>query len=295
MREYASAVVPRELFGLILRFHLIYRCGCGKITDRTRKEDDMLKTDGLLKSALIWLSIFSVIEYALYHIEYIFSGNPVGDFLGLVRHYLTEGWEFMIPPIVGMLMLIILAYRSVGRAFLFGGLVSLSRMFYYLPWYYMYYIYNMGFDSLEAIFFSFLTAIGFSLLSYIEGTIFFGAAVAVLYIARRRERDALPYLKGAMPHHDTMNVTEGTGMPLGTMSLLAFVRRTVIVTVDTVKFFISHGSSYRIGEVISIVVDYLYALLLLVIVHIVISGVKKRILDARLMKANEQSSAEQVQ
>ncbi len=243
----------------------------------------MLKTDGLLKKCIIWLSILGVFEYALYHIEYIFQGNGVGDVLGVIRYYLTEGFEFMIPAIVGALMLIMLAYRGFKRAFFFGALVSLSRIFYYLPWYYMYYIYNMGFDSLESIFFSFLTSIGFSLLSYTEGVLFFGVALLVLYLSRRKAGDALDYLLEAMPRHDTMNVTEGCGMLLGSMALLAFVRRCVILTINTITFFIEHGSSYRTGELVTIFIDYLVALVYLIITYLIISAVKRRILDARLM------------
>ncbi len=247
-----------------------------------KKGDSMLRTDGFLKKCLIWLSVLSVIEYALYHVEYLFSGTGAGGVLGYVRYYVTEAWEFMLPAVAAMLMLIILAYSGYKRSLIFGALITLSRIFYYLPWYYMYYIYNMGFDSLESIFFSLLTSVAFAILAYLEAVLFFGIAVGVLYLSRRGEGDALPYLRGAMPHHDALDVTRGAGMLLGVISLVAFVRRALIITVDTVTFFINHGANYRPNEVISILIDYLYALLLLIITHLVICALKKRIIKARL-------------
>lgn len=243
----------------------------------------MLNKDGLVKKTVFWLAICSILEYSLYHIEHLFSGSVFGDIMYYIRHYLTEGFEFIIPALVGTLMLIILTYYGWRSALLFGALASISRLFYFLPWYYMHYIYNMGFDSLESIFFSFLTSVGFSLLSYLECALFFGVAAALLYLTRRREKDALTYLKESMPRHDTWNVTQGCEMLIGSLSLLAFLRRCIVLTADTISFFLKHGSSFRTSELLSIVIDYLLALIYLIVAHLVICRIKKRMLDARLM------------
>jgi hypothetical protein len=252
----------------------------------------MLRTDGFLKKCLIWLSLISVAEYALYHLEYIFSGTGAQTVLGGIRYYLTEGWEFILPAIMATLMLIMQAYTGLKSSLIFGALTALSRIFFYLPWYYMYYIYNVGFDSIESIFFSLLTSIAFSLVAYIEALIFFGATLGTLHLARRKYGDSLTYLKAAMEHHDAFDITRGAGMLLGVISLFAFLRRGVVITIDTVDFFIKHGSNYRSDEVISIIADYLVALLSLILTHLIISWLKKKIIEARVGEQTDATDAE---
>ena len=167
----------------------------------------------------------------------------------MVRGYITDAWELCFPVAVALLMLSELRYNGAKKAFFGGFIMSLSRIFYSIFYYYIVFI-TSGYETLEAIPYAFLASIGAIILCCISLMIL----TAIGYIFLKRSEDK------KLPISDIASVAVA-------MSAVQFIIFIAVELVDTVEFFIDYGLDYTFGEIALIGFNYLYILVMTVVAY----------------------------
>ena len=240
----------------------------------------ILKKGFLSRFVLIFAGL-SLFEYALFHVQYLLSAETVSVLISYIRYYYSLAWDFLMPAISALIMLIV--YSGIGKrdAILGGAYLALTRLAFFILYYYMFYI-SQGFDSIESVSLSLLTSIAFSLLSYLEILLCFGVGMLVMSrAAKKRGVNTEEYMLPAMMREDILDVGIDSTRMTAFMSLTVFIVRLVPLIINTVSFLIENGTHYTGTDIREILIDYLMLLILLILTHIILSKSKKAIIKSR--------------
>lgn len=209
-------------------------------------------------------SLLAVIEYIPHHI-FSLTGNPVASYIYLA---ISAVVDFLLPPLLATVMLVRWGERG-GRMALDGLLVSSSRIFFYLPYFYMTF-YSMGIDSGEAILLGALVSVGAALA-------FFGFTVLLFLFARlmhrsqrAREGISVPVkesLPSALRSGGVLDFSAKAAPILFVMALASFIVNLPIV--DTVSLIVNYGDSLRFAEILTVILDAVIQLVLFVLTHFI--------------------------
>lgn len=237
--------------------------------------------EGYTSRATLIFLIISIAEYALFHVANLFYFESFGGVLMTVRYYFSEIWSFIMPAAAALLVIIAYAMISTGEAIKVGVMAALSRVGFYLLYYYMMYI-TEGFDSVESILLSVPTSLGSSLVTFIELSAF--ALIALLVLNRGAVAAGTTlreYVADGLIIHDLFDVGVPSTLAIGVISLSAFGLRLIFTIINTVIFFVENGKSYTTPEILELLFSYLFALILLIITHLILSFIKRGIIKSR--------------
>ncbi len=152
--------------------------------------------------------------------------------------------------------------------------MTLSRIVYLLPLFYLMLLAD-GFDSLEGL------SIGLAL-SLGEAAIAYGLTVLLFFAMRfiqgykrdsERHTDLLP--------SDPFDLSNKTSLAAALVSSAAFLYFLVSEIIDTVAYIIEYSGYYRSGEIIYIVISFMYDILLPFVYYLAFVLIK-RILSRRI-------------
>lgn len=211
----------------------------------------------LYTNALSLLLLANVLAYTTVHLCYLFMMESFGIYLELARTYIVKAWEIAMYPMSCAVLLV--GFAHSGRRNAVGGaaLISLCRLGYSLPYYYMYFL-GLGFDSGEAI----LIDLGISALMYLLN---FGVLVLCLYLSTvlaKRSEGSYPFgtsrflrdaLLGRVADHRSI-----VGRIILPSVVVGIVSELLSEIYDTITFFIDYISSFSISEVLLICFNYLF-------------------------------------
>ena len=140
-----------------------------------------------------------------------------------------------------------------------SAILSLSRLFYMLPYSYLYFEYN-GYDTLESITLA-LAAGAFDFILTLAITLSL-SFVAAFVLSRSADADA-------KDSFGLFDFSRGPVRSAFVMALIIFIYNLIREIIVTVDYLIEYAGTYRVGEIVYMVFTYLFMLVSLVLMHIV--------------------------
>lgn len=223
----------------------------------------------LFRRALLYLSLAYLLTYALYHVTYYVLNY---EWLHYVQLFVQKATYLLIPLTASAVTLAISAYRGVKEALLRAISLSLVRMIYFIPYFYMMNYTSMwGFASSEAILYALLLALGEVIISYILSALIF--ALMRFTVKKMLRSDDFPT---AMDRYATLDFDNPVSVAFMVCSLLAFLYFFISEIIDTVRFFVDSSGSFYTAEIIYIIVSFVFDISLLFIHFFTLCFVKNR-------------------
>ena len=235
-------------------------------------------TTKIVIRAFLIYTFINVFTYALYHTAYLFTNDTLGLTFEYIAYYVSNAVDFLTLPIMATLMLVLASRESTKKAFLHILLVSSARIYYTLPYYYLIFIYNYQYDTIESIFISLIASIVAILLISLGALISF--IIAILIFGKRTKkhyREALTMLPELVNKPSTLDFLNTVSLPILIFALLRFIISLVTEVIDTIIFFVEYGDSYTLTEIGTMVGNYILLFVLLVVSYIISAKVKNHL------------------
>lgn len=232
-------------------------------------------TKRIVIRAFLIYTLVSIFTYALYHIAYLFTNDALGLTFEYIAYYVSNAVDFLTPPIMATVMLVLSAREGAKKAFLHTLLISTARIYYTLPYYYLIFIYNYNYDSIESILISFavsvvaivIVALG-ALISFVIATFILGKRM------KKRYSEIISSLPKIVKEPSTLDFLNTASIHLLVFTLLRFAISLIGELTDTVIFFVEYGSDYTLAEIGTMLGNYVLLFILLVVSYLVCAKVK---------------------
>ncbi len=251
----------------------------------------MAKNKRLYLTALAVFCIINLFEFLLHFIPNYVLEIDIG-YAEYGRIFINKLIEFSIPALAAA---VIFAPRGNGwkTAIVDAAGISGARLIYLLPYYYLYFIdpakVNYSYDSIEAVGLSLAVSLFGALLLLLQMILFYAIMrFASRICARKAIIGELPQKKqvdisreemakidlqadGIVAELEKIDKPFDLSSPL-TLGLFCsafcqFIINFILEFVSSVQYFISVSGSYRFGEIIYMMICYLFILLEMLTVH----------------------------
>lgn len=230
------------------------------------------------------IAVYSAFAYIFAHLAYMNMDNNAGIIFEYVTYYLDLVTKFVVPIAVAVATLTVYVYQGTKSAVGCALGASLGRVFFTIPYYYIVFIYNYGYDSLESLSLSLIAAIGIVL--FTAGGAFLEIAIAWLLLrrqGRRYKRDfdtRLSITESLEKGQSYSNFTNGANRAILWFAIFRFVRNIVSELIETVLFFTEYGLDYSFIELISIMSGYILFFVLIITSYLLAVWYKKHIMES---------------
>lgn len=206
-----------------------------------------------LKRQLVFFFFFSVIEYALFHLSYVLSDTINGYALFPIRLSLSV---FPVTVAAALAKDRLNFKAATLRALIISVMRFLSSFLYS----YMFLIFATNLRTTEALMLSPVLSIPMMLVYFLLSLGCYGLIRLGFVIKKVDYESARAYFPfSATDFKNPISL----GVLFLPLAIFAFEFITEIIS--TVNFFLSYGSSFRVEEIIFMVISYLFILLKLVI------------------------------
>ena len=223
----------------------------------------------LFNRALLYLSLAYLLTYALYHITYFVFNY---EWLYYVQLFVRKATYMLIPLASSAVILAISAYKSTKEALLRAIPLSLVRMLYFIPYFYMMNYTDMwGFASGEAILYALLFAFGEVIISYVICILVF----ALMYLIVKKKSGEEDF-SAVMDKYASLNLESPVSIAFMICSSLVFVYFFVMEIIDTVSFIKDASGSFYTSEIIYIIASFIFDIALLFIHFFTLCYVKNK-------------------
>ncbi len=231
--------------------------------------------------AFLIYSLVNVIAYAFAHVAYLFANDVIGELFEYVSYYLSKSLEFLAPPIIAEVAYLFLKVKGRRASIFFTLATASARVFYSLPYYYIIFIYNYGYDSVEAILFSFLATVLVIVLTALGAFISIGAyTLVVKIISRRSGEDVSVLLDTPTRKTKIFDFLHRENIPVLVFALSRFVFSLTLELADTVAYLIEYRGDYLPTEIITILANYTLLFILLVASYLIASVTKNKLVES---------------
>lgn len=212
------------------------------------------------------VAILSFAEFLLYYIPFGFYYEI--DAVLIASSHLTNFLEGFF-PVLSALIIFTVCGDGLKNKILPTALISLSRLTYTLPYYYIHYVADV-YNTSESIVLSLLVSLVFIIAAFLQT---FVCIIVLSVIESRANKSSKDREKSKVFNLDD-HLNFGTVLCVVISFVVFFVREII----HTVEYLIDNAGTYRLDEILSIVIAYLL-LFLFAFFHYVISvSVKNRIL-----------------
>ncbi len=229
-----------------------------------------IKTQGLTKRGSILLLLGYIGTFILYYLsnQIFYEVEPLA-YIWIFAQRLI----YLLMLFISATLTLILYYSDKGkRAFISLIAFSAVRTVYFIPYFYLIYIYD-GFDSVEAILFGILTAVGESAVAY--GLTLLALGLMLLVIKRANKTSLSP--SELVLQQTKLDFSNPISLSFALLSLIGFSYFFIKEIIDTSIFLLDYSGSIMIGEIFYIVFSFIFDLALIFIYYFVLSYVKNRI------------------
>lgn len=237
----------------------------------------------LLWRSFIAVALLGVFNYLFAHLAYLNMNSDVGLVYEYITLYISKVLGFVIPVAISALAMLIYANEGARASASFTLALSSARVFYYLPYYYIIYIYNYGYDTVESLALSLISSVGVILFTSLFTLITISLSVLIL----KKQGDNGTALSPSQMLCDSLSrrqeiteLTSGANLAFLISSLLSLLCSIIPEIIDTVTFFIEYGFDYTPGEVLTIMGNYLLLFALTVGSYIISSYLRNRFLSS---------------
>jgi len=233
----------------------------------------------LLPTAVLLLSLVYFLSFIIFYIDsYIFARTV--EPIRYLAEAISKSTYFMLPSVAAIISLSVFALSGAKRALLSLAAMTLPRLIYSIPIWYLYLL-PEGFDSLEALGYGSLISLGEELIVFII-SLFIAALLYAVTRVRGKNRDISKWLYTS-DAFDFSNALSFAIMALASIIFVYFAINDVISTVD----YLTSYSYYKANEIIMIVVFFIYDVLALFLHYFALFYIK----GAVLVKFGEKTQA----
>lgn len=221
----------------------------------------------------------NVFTYLFAHVAYLFANDTVGEIFEYVSYYLSKCVEFLAPPVLATLAMAVLVGYGKSEMIKFTLTVASARLCYSLPYYYIIFIYNYGYDSIESIAISLLASALVILVTFI-GTL---ASLAILSLVLRKRHGAsgLEAMADLFKRGTVTDFLAPVNVSVLTFALTRFAFSLVMELIDTVAFFIEYRSDYIAKEIVTILANFTLLFVLLIVAYLIAANIKNALADGK--------------
>ena len=230
--------------------------------------------------AFLVYACINVFTYLFAHVAYLFASDVIGETFEYLSYYLSKTVEFLAPPILSTLALCVLLSYGKSALVKFTLTVASARLFYSLPYYYIIFIYNHGYDSIEAISLSLLATalvILLTALGILLSLVIFYSVLSRQCKKSKKSRDEA--LSEVLTKSVATDFICHKNTPVLIFALLRFTFSFVMELIDTVAFFIEYRSDYIAKEIITILANFTLLFALLVASYLIAANIKNALVD----------------
>jgi hypothetical protein len=193
----------------------------------------------------------------------------------------------MLPALAGSIILLAYVFMGLRGAVIYTAVLSLSRLFYCLPYYYIYFI-SFGYDSVESLLISALVTVGMILLSAaIFGLTAFAGALAIKLILKLSYTELRSDLAEQMTYSSPLEISSSVSIALSVMALTRFAVYFIRGIVDTVSFLSDYGASFNLAELISIILSLLLPIVFALALYFLLHFMRARVARNRIEEDTE--------
>lgn len=228
--------------------------------------------------AFVIYSLVNVFAYAFAHVAYMFYSDAIGEIFEYLSYYISKSVEFLAPPVITAIAYMIYKECGIQKALLSTLAIASARIFYALPYYYIIFIYNYGYDSIESICLSLFATMLVVLVTLLGIIISISTYMLVVKIMFKRSGDDL-LSELDMPIEKTLifDFLSRGNLPILIFALLRFAFSFILELIDTITFFIEYRSDYRPSEIITILLNFTLLFILLVASYLLASAIKNKL------------------
>lgn len=226
--------------------------------------------------------IFSGVELlfflAFYVSNFIVGNDGITPVWEYIRYFADDLITFLFPPIVAGVMLIGKQFFGFGHVSLFTLPLAASRLFYYVPYYYLYHLF-MGFDSVEAILLSLAMSVLFTALTYlwIIFMVFIGSVVLTKQCVKCGTDPRF-----ALKNHSITDLGEPIAAATFCVVMISFIADFIQEVINTVSYLLEYVGTYRTSEIIYIVFCFAFLIVKLLAAQTVVTLVRRSIARRRI-------------
>ena len=226
----------------------------------------------LTSRAFLIYALVKIFTYLFAHVAYLFANDVMGELFEYVSYYISKSVEFLAPPVIATFALFVLIEFGRASFVKFTLALSSARALYSIPYYYIIFIYNYGYDSVEAIIISLVATVLVILLTFI------GVLISLLIYRALMKRyckktDTSPevFLPSLLTKSSCKDFLSPNNVPLITFALVRFSFSFIMELFDTVTFFIEYRSDYMPKEIITKLLNFVLLFLLLIVSYLTAS------------------------
>ena len=239
-----------------------------------------INTRKLFGRAALYFAAAYFLTYALYHVSnYVAESVP----LYYINITVNRIAYFLLPIVYATVMLTVSAYVGFKRTVISAAPAFLTRMIYYIPYFYIV-NYSYGYDSTDAICFAFLLAVAESLIA-------FGLCVLLLAVMRMllKKLSRGGELQTLIEEQALSNPPTSIDLSLMIISGAVFAYFTIKEIISAVGFFVEYFDSMKIGEILYMTYLFLLDTAIFFILYFTAARVKNRIIS-RFKRENDEQT-----
>lgn len=225
-----------------------------------------------LRSFLIMAGI-NIGVYLVYHLSY-----HLGQYwFDLLADYVMDAWDCLLPAISAFLMLFVYSRRGAGSALIYALIISLARLFYTIPFYYLYFMTSVTApSSLDSITTSLLSSALVYVTFYLHIFALWGIGVLIY---RHKSQNGKPELYQMLSERGMFNFEAGSTVIIFVISLVQFLYALRVPVIATADYFAEYGLNTRVGDLIHMLFNYLFVIFMLVLCHVILCKLKDRLTE----------------
>lgn len=263
----------------------------------------LLNSKGLIPRYFLCLGAVSLFVYIIFHIYYLLSGSDAAVTLFYIQSYTSKAFIFILPPVCAIISLVIYAYVGTRRAILCAFILSLSVMVYAFPYYYIVLIEEDfasssllmtltvsliadGINTPLGLALSLCFSLAEALLTFLRVLILLGVAVLVSRIMAKKRgiSESWSLTQAGLEEGAAFDLSSVGARLVFSIATVQFLFQLISTVISTASFFSEVGLSYTAGELVTVIVDYLFIIALFAFTQYGATLIKNRLLFARLDK-----------
>ena len=228
---------------------------------------EALNSRRILCITALTVALLSFVQFLLFYVP---SGYYYDfDILLIASSHLINFFEGLFPPLVSLIIFIARG-EGLKNKILPAFLLSLTRLAYTLPYYYIYYVADV-FDTSESIVLSLLVSFLFIAGAFLQTFI---CIIILNAIEKRANKTSIDRIKVRL-----FDLDDHLNFGIVLCSVISFIIFFVRECISTVEYLIDNAGSYRLDEILTIVLAYVLLVLFAFIYYTVSVLVKNRILN----------------
>lgn len=231
-------------------------------------------------------SLFLLLGYFLTFLTFYFANVLFYDtaVFSYLWYFVQKATFLLLPLLSALLTLIAYAYSGFKLALVALIPLSAAKIMYSLPYYYLNFVYDPFYDSLDALILALLRSILELAALYAFTLVIFFLMKFILDAASKKSE---PYSL-LLSRSTALDFSDPVSVTFMISSLLAFLYFFTVEIVDTVSVISRYSARLTGGEIVYMIFSYVFDVLLLALHYYALAYVKNYIVKTRVRDIAEE-------